>query len=111
MLTRSPSAFGARFTLVRVYRLLRAPALYIPHLAKLDLTEIQLDNLLHIVSERGGLEARVAGPAVAKAWGEVVAKAVTMYSRSATEVGNAEGCAECCRVAWASGLTVTPNNF
>lgn len=86
MLTRSPSAFGARFTLVRVYRLLRAPALYIPHLAKLDLTEIQLDNLLHIVSERGGLEARVAGPAVAKAWGDVVAKAVTMYSRSATEV-------------------------
>lgn len=86
ILANSPSAFGARFTLVRVYRLLRAPALYLPHLAKLDLTEIQLDNLLHIVSERGGLEARLAGPMAAKTWGDIVAKAATMYQRSVTEV-------------------------
>ncbi|KAL1411365.1 mitochondrial distribution and morphology [Vanrija albida] len=82
--SHSPSSFSARFTLVRVYRLLRAPAMYIPHLDKLGLSEIQLDNLAHVLIERGGLEARIGGSA--KQWGQTATKAAVMYQRSATDL-------------------------
>lgn len=85
IVSRSPSSFSTRFTLVRVYRLLRAPAMYVAHLDKLGLSEIQLDNLAHVMIERGGaLEARIGG--AAKQWGEMAAKAALMYQRSATDL-------------------------
>lgn len=86
IIAKSPSSFDARFTLARVYRLLAAPGAYVPHLAKLNLSEIQLDNLLHVVSERGGVEARAGGKDVAKAWSDIVEKASLMYTRGATDV-------------------------
>ncbi|WOO81229.1 N-alpha-acetyltransferase 25, NatB auxiliary subunit [Vanrija pseudolonga] len=85
IVSRSPSSFAARFTLVRVYRLLRAPAMYIAQLDKLGLSEIQLDNLAHVMIERGGaLEARIGG--AAKQWHEMSTKAALMYQRSATDL-------------------------
>lgn len=72
-----------------MYRLLGAPSLYLPHLSKLDLAEIQLDNLLHVVSERGGMEAHLAASELSEAWITVTGKAEAMYSRSATDVSSA----------------------
>lgn len=83
MVGQSPSCYPARFTLVAVYRLLAAPALYAPHLKKLSLSEIQLDNLLHVVSERGALEASAAG---CRLWQDHADRATDMYGRSVTDV-------------------------
>lgn len=83
MVSQSPSSYPARFTLIRVYRLLGAPGLYALHLKKLSLSEIQLDNLLHVVSERGALEAHAAGIAL---WQDHADRATDMYGRSVTDV-------------------------
>lgn len=83
MVAASPSSYPARFTLCRVYRLLGAPVLYAPHLKKLSLSEIQLDNLMHVVSERGALEAHAVGISL---WQELADRATDMYGRSVTDV-------------------------
>ncbi|CAK9781194.1 hypothetical protein CC85DRAFT_331142 [Cutaneotrichosporon oleaginosum] len=85
MVAASPSSYYARFTLCRVYRLLGAPGLYAQHLKKMSLSEIQLDNLLHIVSERGGIEADAAGIAL---WTELEGRATDMYGRAVTDLPN-----------------------
>ncbi|GMK53932.1 hypothetical protein CspeluHIS016_0105180 [Cutaneotrichosporon spelunceum] len=85
MAAASPSCYHARFTMCHVYRLLGAPALYEPHLKQLSLSEIQLDNLLHVVSERGALEAHAAGISL---WQELESRATDMYGRSVTDLPN-----------------------
>ncbi|BEI85550.1 hypothetical protein CcaverHIS002_0509510 [Cutaneotrichosporon cavernicola] len=85
MVAASHSCYHARFTLCRVYRLLGAPALYAPHLKQLSLSEVQLDNLLHVVSERGSLEAHAAGITL---WEELEGRATEMYGRSVTDLPN-----------------------
>ncbi|ODN77635.1 hypothetical protein L202_04793 [Cryptococcus amylolentus CBS 6039] len=83
---KSPVCMYARYLLIRLYRLVGAPLKSLPHLTKLSLSEIQLDNLLHVFTERGG-----AGEAVLsksdKEWkeGGLVEKATGMYKRTAVE--------------------------
>ncbi|WVQ72776.1 hypothetical protein IAR50_002336 [Cryptococcus sp. DSM 104548] len=83
---KSPVCMYARYLLVRLYRLVGAPQKSFPHMTKLSLSEIQLENLLHVFVERGG-----AGEAVLsnteKEWkeGGLVEKATAMYKRTAIE--------------------------
>lgn len=84
MLKHSPSSFPARLTLVRIYRFLGAGPAVAPHMQKLNLTEIQFDNLAHIFTERGALEAELGG--YKKTWDDLVSKAQFMYSRCASDV-------------------------
>lgn len=87
MVSQSPSSYPAHFTLVRVYRLLGAAPLYFDHLKKLSLSEIQLDNLLHVVTERGALEAQASGKLTQ--WEDPANRATDMYGRSVTDVSAA----------------------
>ncbi|WVQ83099.1 hypothetical protein IAT38_005237 [Cryptococcus sp. DSM 104549] len=74
----------AHFLLIRLYRLIGAPSLIVPHLTRLDVSEIQLDNILHVVLERGGGEAAVGK--LSEVWAKHVKKATDMYARSATDL-------------------------
>lgn len=88
ILQNSPSSSSARFTLVKVYRLLGAGPAIVPHVAKLNFTEIQLDNLLHVFTERGAVEAELGG--YKKTWDDLVAKARYMYNRAGNDVSGTE---------------------
>jgi hypothetical protein len=62
-----------------------APSLLVPHLTTLKPTEVQLDNLLHVLFERGAGEAELG--AYQDTWDDLEAKARAMYKRTATDVG------------------------
>ncbi|KIR36189.1 hypothetical protein I352_01135 [Cryptococcus deuterogattii MMRL2647] len=73
----SPICMHAHYLLIRLYRLIG------PHLTALGLSEIQLDNLLHITVERGAIEALVTKNA--GIWLSHTDKAVNMYQRTASD--------------------------
>ncbi|WVF71131.1 hypothetical protein IAT40_005928 [Kwoniella sp. CBS 6097] len=79
----SPACVHARYLLIRLYRLIGAPSLISPHLKALNLSEIQLDNLLHVLTERGASEVLLAGEQAL--WSDQTDKAVGMYKRTATD--------------------------
>lgn len=64
--------------------LVGATSLIRPHLTTLGLSEIQLDNLLHITVERGAIEALVAKND--GIWSSHANKALNMYQRTASDV-------------------------
>lgn len=96
----SPICMHAHYLLIRLYRLIGkynkslqsdvlnifvgAASLIGPHLTALGLSEIQLDNLLHITVERGAIEALVTKNA--GIWLSHTDKAVNMYQRTASDV-------------------------
>nr|ODN99855.1 hypothetical protein L204_02295 [Cryptococcus depauperatus CBS 7855] len=81
--TQSPVCMHAHYLLIRLYRLIGAPSLIPVHLEKLGLTEIQLDNLLHVILERGGGEAVIARNI--DTWSSHVDQAIAMYQRVASD--------------------------
>lgn len=64
--------------------LVGAASLIGPHLTALGLSEIQLDNLLHITVERGAIESLVTKNV--GIWLSHADKAVNMYQRTASDV-------------------------
>ncbi|WVR06742.1 hypothetical protein IAU60_003777 [Kwoniella sp. DSM 27419] len=79
----SPACAHARYLLIRLYRLIGAPRLISSHLEALKLSEIKLDNLLHVYTERGGAES-VMGKTQA-VWADHADKAKQMYKRTSTD--------------------------
>ncbi|OWZ57752.1 hypothetical protein C368_00920 [Cryptococcus neoformans 125.91] len=79
----SPICMHAHYLLIRLYRLIGAASLIGPHLTTLGLSEIQLDNLLHITVERGAIEALVAKND--DIWSSHANKALNMYQRTASD--------------------------
>lgn len=77
----SPSAAGARLSLIRVYRILMAPSLAAPHAEKLKLSEVQLDAL-GWVFERAD-DFRALKP---EYWADFVGKSEAMYARSRSDL-------------------------
>nr|KIR49824.1 hypothetical protein I312_00916 [Cryptococcus bacillisporus CA1280] len=79
----SPICMHAHYLLIRLYRLIGAASLIGPHLTALGLSEIQLDNLLHITVERGAIESLVTKNV--GIWLSHTDKAVNMYQRTASD--------------------------
>ncbi|OCF74339.1 hypothetical protein I204_04710 [Kwoniella mangroviensis CBS 8886] len=76
----SPACAHGRFLLIRLYRLIGAPSLIGPHLSSLKLSEIQIDNLLHIYTERGACESLLG--ANEELWNDHMKKSGDMYQRT-----------------------------
>lgn len=81
IVANSPSASGARLSLIYVYRRLGAPDLAKPHAEKLKLSEVQLDALGWVFERADDL--RVAKEAY---WAEFTGKAEAMYARSRADL-------------------------
>ncbi|WVQ99727.1 hypothetical protein IAU59_006869 [Kwoniella sp. CBS 9459] len=79
----SPTCVHARYLLLRLYRLIGAPSLIPPHLKTLNISEIQLDNVLHVYTERGASEVLLAGEQ--GFWSEQTDKAIGMYKRTSVD--------------------------
>ena len=101
IIRKSPSCASAHFLLVRLYRLIGgldvsllgscslltgAPSLVAAPLSAIKPTEIQLDNLLHSLFERGATDALVGQTtAVFRTYAD---QANSMYKKSATDVSD-----------------------
>ncbi|OCF31945.1 hypothetical protein I316_06328 [Kwoniella heveanensis BCC8398] len=83
IITHSPACVQARYLLIRLYRLTGAPSLIPAHLKTLNLSEIQLDNLLHVYTERGASEVLLTGEQ--GLWSDQTDKAVAMYKRTTAD--------------------------
>ncbi|WWD03229.1 hypothetical protein V865_001280 [Kwoniella europaea PYCC6329] len=76
----SPACAHGKYLLIRLYRLIGAPSLTATHLNSLKLSEIQLDNLLHIYTERGACESLLG--ANEGLWNDHMKKSGDMYQRT-----------------------------
>ncbi|KAK8864694.1 hypothetical protein IAR55_001946 [Kwoniella newhampshirensis] len=76
----SPACLHAHYLLIRLYRLIGAFSLATPHLLKLTLSEVQLDNMFHVALERSGGEVVAADSQ--EVWMGHVKKASDMYKRT-----------------------------
>nr|XP_018262725.1 uncharacterized protein I303_04205 [Kwoniella dejecticola CBS 10117]OBR84883.1 hypothetical protein I303_04205 [Kwoniella dejecticola CBS 10117] len=79
----SPASAHARYFLIRLYRLIGAPSLVGPHLTALKISEIQLDNLLHIFTERGAAESLLGENR--EIWSDHAKKSGEMYLRTSVD--------------------------
>ncbi|WWC88996.1 uncharacterized protein L201_003913 [Kwoniella dendrophila CBS 6074] len=79
----SPACAHAHYLLIRLYRLIGAPSLVSSHLSTLKLSEIQLDNLLHVFSERGSAESLLGNNQ--ETWNDHLKKSGDMYQRTAID--------------------------
>ncbi|WWD16993.1 hypothetical protein CI109_101429 [Kwoniella shandongensis] len=77
---QSPANLHAHYLLIRLYRLIGAFSLVPSHLSALKLSEIQLDNMFHVVLERSGGESVVGDNQ--EVWMGHVKKASDMYKRT-----------------------------
>ncbi|KAK4685849.1 N-terminal acetyltransferase B complex non-catalytic subunit, partial [Tremellales sp. Uapishka_1] len=80
----SPSSAHARYLLIRTYRLIGAPTLLHSHLTAIKPAEIQHDNLMHSVFERGSSD--VVSGKLQKVWSDQSDLAEAMYKRSAVDL-------------------------
>ncbi|WVW84264.1 hypothetical protein I302_106294 [Kwoniella bestiolae CBS 10118] len=79
----SPACSHARYLLIRLYRLIGVPSLVSPHLTQLKLSEIQLDNLLHVFTERGACESILGGNQ--DLWTDHMKRSGDMYQRTSVD--------------------------
>ncbi|WWC69868.1 uncharacterized protein I206_103811 [Kwoniella pini CBS 10737] len=79
----SPACAHARYLLIRLYRLIGASSLIAPHLTSLKISEIQLDNLLHVFTERGAAESIYSNNQ--EIWTDHMKKSGEMYQRTSID--------------------------
>ncbi|WRT66679.1 uncharacterized protein IL334_003639 [Kwoniella shivajii] len=79
----SPACAHGHYLLIRLYRLIGAYSLIPPHLSSLKISEIQLDNLLHIFTERGASESILGNNQ--EIWNDHMKKAGDMYQRTSID--------------------------